>query len=105
MVHSYARLLRKVKKFFLRSRAKRAKFQVCQELNELFFIFFVQQTLNSRIINYTINNDDFAKSPSAALRRILSHCLAELGQAGVHASTTHSFVFARLASETFYFVV
>jgi hypothetical protein len=52
-----------------------------------------------------MNIDDFVKSLSAALRCILSHCLAELGQAGVPVSTPHSFVFARLASETFYFVV
>ena len=42
--------------------------------------------------------DDFVKSLSAALRCILSHC-------GVPVSTPHSFVFARLASESFYFVV
>jgi len=45
-----------------------------------------------------INIDDFVKSPSAALRCILSHC-------GVHTSTPHSFVFACLASEAFYFIV
>jgi hypothetical protein len=41
---------------------------------------------------------DFVKSLSAALRCILSHC-------GIPVSTPHSFVFARLAYETFYFVV
>jgi hypothetical protein len=38
------------------------------------------------------------QAPSAALRCILSHC-------GVPVSTPHSFVFARLAAESFYFVV
>ena len=46
----------------------------------------------------SLNLDDFAKSLSATLRCILSHC-------GVPVSTPHSFVFARLASETFCFVV
>jgi len=35
----------------------------------------------------------------------VNHCLAALGQAGVQISTSHSIVFARLASEAIYFVV
>jgi len=50
------------------------------------------------LLKIPLKFDDFVKSPSAALRCILSHC-------GVHASTPHSFVFARLASEAFYFIV
>jgi hypothetical protein len=42
--------------------------------------------------------DGFVKSPSAALRCILSHC-------GVQVSTPHSVGFARLASEAFYCAV
>ena len=45
-----------------------------------------------------INFDGFVKSPSAALRCILSHC-------GVQVSTPHSVGFARLASEAFYCAV
>jgi hypothetical protein len=41
---------------------------------------------------------DIVKSPSAALHCILTHC-------SVPVSTPHSFVFVRLASESFYFVV
>jgi len=43
-------------------------------------------------------NDDFVKSPSAALRFILRHC-------GVLKSTPHSSGFARLAYGAFYEVV
>jgi hypothetical protein len=43
-------------------------------------------------------SDGFVKSPSAALRCILSHC-------GVQVSTPHSVGFARLASEAFFFAV
>jgi hypothetical protein len=42
--------------------------------------------------------DGFLKSPSAALRCILSHC-------GVQVSTPHSVGFARLASAAFYCAV
>ena len=57
------------------------------------------------IDRWIVNLDDFVKSLSAVLCCILSHCLAALGQASVPVSTHHSFVFARLASEAFYFVV
>ncbi len=50
------------------------------------------------MVSIKFNFDDFAKNPSAALCYILSHC-------GVQVSTPHSFVFARFASEAFYFVV
>jgi len=52
-------------------------------------------------VNKLIKNkkiDGFVKSPSAALRCILSHC-------SVQVSTPHSFGFARLASEAFYCAV
>jgi hypothetical protein len=45
-----------------------------------------------------LKDDDFVKSPYAALRCILRHC-------GVRKSTPHSSGFARLASGAFYEVV
>jgi hypothetical protein len=44
---------------------------------------------------WTLNCDDFVKSPDTALRCILRRC-------GVRASTPHSSGFARLACGTFY---
>jgi hypothetical protein len=41
--------------------------------------------------------EDFVKSPSTALHCIFTHCLAELGQASVPESTTHSFIFVRFS--------
>jgi len=52
--------------------------------------------VNKRIKNKKI--DGFVKSPSAALRCILSHC-------SVQVSTLHSLGFARLASGAFYCAV
>jgi hypothetical protein len=46
----------------------------------------------------SIKNDDFVKSPDAALRCILRHC-------GVRTCTPHSSGFARLACGAFYAAV